>query len=137
MKNTFKLNEFFFERINISLPTFPGTKGKFFIPKIGGNATIYMHKQRKNFVAFRWTLDIKSKKSKGQPAIRIFVSIVGIFESSYNTQKEKCKEAENNAPSILYEIVKNHLDKVMANSMIKLKTLPPINFKKIKLRVTS
>jgi preprotein translocase subunit SecB len=133
MKKSIKLNEFFFERIDISLPTFPGIKGKFLIPKIGGEAAIYMHKKRKNIVAFRWTLDITSKKIKGQPALKIFVAIVGIFESSHNTDKEKYKEALKNAPSILYEIVKIHLEKIIANSMVKMKTLPHINFKKIKI----
>jgi preprotein translocase subunit SecB len=137
MKKSLKLNEFFFERIDIRLPAFPGTKGKYFIPKISGDASTYLHKQRKNIVAFRWTLDIRSKKIKGQPDLKIFVSIVGVFESSYSTDKEKCREVEKEAPSILYEIVKIHLEKVIANSMVKMKTLPPINFRKIKLRNVS
>ncbi len=137
MKKSLKLNEYFFERVALSLPSFPGTGGKFFIPKINGEAAIYMHKQRKNIVAFRWTLDIKSKKVKDQSDLKIFVSIVGIFESSRNTDKEKFREVEKNAPSILYGIVKAHLDKVIANSLIKKKALPPINFKKIKFRTVS
>jgi|WetSurMetagenome_2_1015567.scaffolds.fasta_scaffold481443_1 preprotein translocase subunit SecB len=137
MKKSLKLKEFIFERIDIALPTFPGKKGVIVIPTIGGKATIYMHKQRKNFVAFRWTINIKSKKIKDKSEFNVFVSIVGIFESSCSTEKDKCKEVEINGPPILYEIIKDNLEKIISNSLIKMKTLPPINFKKIKKRVIS
>jgi preprotein translocase subunit SecB len=137
MKKSLKLKEYFFERINIALPTFPGTKGRFSIPKIGGKASVYMHRQRKNFVAFRWTININSKKINAKSEFKIFVSIMGIFESSYSTEREKCREVEKNAPSILYEIVKDYLDKIIGNSLVKMKTLPTINFKRIKQRVIS
>lgn len=131
MKKTLKLNNYYFERIDITLPRFPGKDGGFSARPSIGKLSLYHHKKKLNFCAFRWQITIEPKKKIDRKDLKIFVSIVGLFESSYSSHKDIDRDIVRNGQPILYEIIKNHLDKMVSNSLLRTKTLPPINFKKL------
>jgi preprotein translocase subunit SecB len=131
MKKTLKLNSYYFERINITLPQFPGKGGGFSAKPSLGKLSLYHHKKKLNLCAFRWQIMVEPKKKIDKKDFNIFVSIVGLFESPYSFHKDIDRDIFRNGQPILYEIVKNHLDKIVSNSLLKTKTLPPISFKKL------
>ena len=131
MKKPIDLKEHFFEKLEVTLPSFPGRGKSINIDSVSGKHVIYFHKKQPNKVALRWILNIHPKRAKAPLTFRISVSIVGVFEIASNkTKKEAAKLVIKTGPSVLYEIVKTTIDRILFRSLVKPPQLPSIKFGK-------
>lgn len=140
MKRRVELRNYYFERIEIKLPPFPAKGGEVIIQRAAGKYTTYLNRKRKNWIAFKWLLDISPKNKQKKKMYSTIVTIVGIFEvtdASVSSPQKRVALVRRVAPDMLLEVIKQNLDRIYFHSAVKNGTFPAIETKAIKSKKVS
>lgn len=131
MKKQIELREYFFEKIELALPSFPGQGKPIRVDSISRKYTVFFNKKKSDRVALRWILEFHSKRQgKAKSSFALFVSIIGIFRvPSSNTKKVNAHLVITSGCPLMYETVKSEIERFLLHSLLKPAKLPVITFK--------
>lgn len=129
MKKPIRLEEYYFEVLDIRFPEFLTFQKKASLSPGKGKHEFYFHKKRTDKIAMRWIYTNRTRKKGVKSQFSVRCSIVGIFaEVKGQTSKERMDYAAKHGTPLLYNAIKKDVAKIISNSLIPKAQLPKLKF---------